>query len=363
MRANPAIACDVSRRRRPGDDGRHELTAQARPLADRHHRRRASAGSPPRWRCASAASTSQVYERSSKLDEVGAGLQVGPNARQGACARLGSRTSCAATPSSRPTWSRSNGTTPACAIARRSRRSRPQEYGAPYMTAHRADIQAMLHDALPDGVITLDATCVGADRRAARRAVARFADGSEVEGDAVIGADGIRSAIRAQHFGADRPRFTEMMCWRCMVPMEHGADAVRTERLGRARARRIFRLARAERPRDLLPDRRGRRCSTCSPATSPISGSRNRGRCRARSDELIEAYAGWNEALLGMFRHVAARLQMGHLRPRPGAGMDPRPRDAARRRRASDHADAGAGRQHGDRGRLCAGAQSRAPRR
>ena len=36
--------------------------------------------------------------------------------------------------------------------------------------------------------------------------------------------------------------------------------------------------------------------------------------------------------------------------------MDARPGDAARRRRASDHADAGARRQHGDRGRLRAGA-------
>ena len=52
-------------------------------------------------------------------------------------------------------------------------------------------------------------------------ATARFAGGREVEADAVIGADGIRSAIRAQLFGADKPRFTEMMCWRAMVPMEH----------------------------------------------------------------------------------------------------------------------------------------------
>ena len=71
-------------------------------------------------------------------------------------------------------------------------------------------------------------------------------------------------------------------------------------------------------------------------------------------EELLAAYEGWNEALLDMFRNVAARLQMGHLRPRSDPAMDQGPRDAARRRRASDHADAGAGRQHGDRGRLCA---------
>src|SRR5262249_44945806 len=73
--------------------------------------------------------------------------------------------------------------TPLKAIAMR-------EYGAPYMTAHRAHIQGMLHDALPQGVITLDATCVGADTRGAT-AVARFADGREVEADVIVGADGI----------------------------------------------------------------------------------------------------------------------------------------------------------------------------
>jgi len=70
-----------------------------------------------------------------------------------------------------------------------------KEYGAPYMTAHRAHILAMLHEALPDGVITLDANCVGAETRG-QIAVARFADGREAEGDAVMARDGIRSVIR-----------------------------------------------------------------------------------------------------------------------------------------------------------------------
>ena len=94
------------------------------------------------------------------------------------------------------------------------------EYGAPYMTAHRAHIHGCCATRCPRASITLGATCVGADRPSGS-AVARFADGREIEADVVIGADGIRSAIRAQLFGADNPRFTEMMCWRCMVPMEH----------------------------------------------------------------------------------------------------------------------------------------------
>ena len=143
----------------------------------------------------------QVYERASRITEVGAGLQVGPNAVKVLYA-LGLREALhrnAFEPTNMVSikWDDASlrHRVPLKAIATR-------DYGAPYMTAHRAHIQGMLHDALPDGVVTLDATCIGADTRGAT-AVARFADGREVEADIVVGADGIRSAIRAQHFGAD----------------------------------------------------------------------------------------------------------------------------------------------------------------
>ena len=52
--------------------------------------------------------------------------------------------------------------------------------------------------------------------------MARFADGSEIEADIVVGADGIHSVVRKCLFGADEPRFTGCICWRGMAP----ADAV-----------------------------------------------------------------------------------------------------------------------------------------
>ena len=130
-----------------------------------------------------------------------------------------------------------------------------EKYGAPYMTAHRADLHNLLRRAAGDAPLHLGAHCVGADT-VGQTAVARFADGSEVEADVVIAADGIRSAIRAQHFGADAPRFTEMMAWRAIVPMECVPTAGRAGRQRRAGTRRIFWLDRAGRPRHLLSDRR-----------------------------------------------------------------------------------------------------------
>jgi salicylate hydroxylase len=177
------------------------------------------------------------------------------------------------------------------------------KHGAPYMTAHRADIHAMLRAAAGDASLRLGAHCVGADT-ANGVAVAHFADGSSVEADAVIGADGIRSAIRAQHFGDGEPRFTEMVAWRCMVPM----DSVPT-RVGPGGS---VALERGEYIGWLGPNGH----VICYPIggagdTLNIFGGHVSEQWVEESwavpsspDELIAAKAGWNEALLDMFRHV-----------------------------------------------------------
>ncbi len=232
-----------------------------------------------------------VFERASTIAEVGAGLQVGPNAVKVLYA-LGlkealHRSAFEPTNMVSIKWDDASlrHRVPLKAIA-------SKQYGAPYMTAHRAHIQAMLHEALPDGVITLDASCVGADTRG-QIAVARFADGREVEGDVVVGADGIRSAIRAQHFGADRPRFTEMMCWRCMVPIEHMPTKFGLNG--------SVELARGEYFGWLGPNGH----VICYPIGK---GDMLNLFCRHVTDQWV---AGWNEALLGIFRHVEHVFKWG----------------------------------------------------
>jgi salicylate hydroxylase len=64
--------------------------------------------------------------------------------------------------------------------------------------------------------LRLAARCTGVET-GPRTAIARFADGSEFEGDVVVGADGIHSAVRTSLFGPERPRFTGLMCWRGLM--------------------------------------------------------------------------------------------------------------------------------------------------
>src|SRR6185295_12505514 len=72
---------------------------------------------------------------------------------------------------------------------------------------------------LPDRVFHLGARCVEVDSgdTAAR---ARFADGAVIDADLIVGADGIRSAVRQSLFGKDVPRFTGSVCWRGLVPLD-----------------------------------------------------------------------------------------------------------------------------------------------
>ena len=50
--------------------------------------------------------------------------------------------------------------------------------------------------------------------------VLKFADGSQATGDALIGADGIKSVIRTQIVGERQPEYTGDVAWRLMVPTE-----------------------------------------------------------------------------------------------------------------------------------------------
>jgi salicylate hydroxylase len=159
----------------------------------------------------------RVFEQAPALAEVGAGLQVSPNAvrllhRWGLGEALaGVAVAVEAVELRR--WS-DNGTLRHTPLGARVERA----FGAPYYTVHRADLHRALLERLPAGALTLDARCTAVQERPDGVDLT-FADGSRHTAGLVIGADGIHSVTRAQ-LVADTPRFSGESIYRGLVPAE-----------------------------------------------------------------------------------------------------------------------------------------------
>jgi 2-polyprenyl-6-methoxyphenol hydroxylase-like FAD-dependent oxidoreductase len=81
----------------------------------------------------------------------------------------------------------------------------------------RSELQRVLVAALGDIPVALGARCTGVSANG-RAPVLRLADGTSVEADLVIGADGIRSAVRQSIApDDDPPRYSGLCAWRGVV--------------------------------------------------------------------------------------------------------------------------------------------------
>ena len=92
-----------------------------------------------------------------------------------------------------------------------------QRYGAPYLTLHRGDLHEALASIVPGDCVHLGKKLVAIKARGARTELS-FADGSEVEAEAVIGADGVHSLIRDAVAGPEQPRFIGRLAYRTTFP-------------------------------------------------------------------------------------------------------------------------------------------------
>ncbi|WP_158515157.1 FAD-dependent monooxygenase [Bordetella sp. H567] len=94
--------------------------------------------------------------------------------------------------------------------------------GAPYFHIHRAD----LHELLAKAVLAMDPDCIVLGARAmgfeegADSVTLHLADGQRATADVLVGADGIKSAIRAQILGATPASYTGDIAWRAVIPTE-----------------------------------------------------------------------------------------------------------------------------------------------
>jgi salicylate hydroxylase len=158
-----------------------------------------------------------IYEAAPELREIGAGVALGPNAMK-VLRSLGLEDEVRAV-AGRSEWALTRNGKTGRVISRTSRQQQVSLFGGAGATVHRADLLDVLAASVPSHIVTLGARCSGVEPDGGV-AVARFEDGSEVEADVIIGADGIHSVVRASLFGPDAPRFTGKICYRSVVPVD-----------------------------------------------------------------------------------------------------------------------------------------------
>jgi salicylate hydroxylase len=163
----------------------------------------------------------EVYEQASELREVGAGVQISPNGMRvfeelGIADRI---LALAAHPERREVrmWNTGQAWTTfdlgAVSV---------QTYGHPYVTMYRPDLLTVLTEAVQaaaPGTIRLGRRVAGCAQEG-ERAVLHLAEGGSVSGDALVGADGIHSVVRATLHGADNAEFTGLVAWRGTIAMD-----------------------------------------------------------------------------------------------------------------------------------------------
>jgi 2-polyprenyl-6-methoxyphenol hydroxylase-like FAD-dependent oxidoreductase len=231
-----------------------------------------------------------VHEAAPELKEIGAGVALHPNAMR--VLRMIGVEDAVRRVAGRSEYSTTRNWRTGRVISKISRSQQAATFGLSGATVHRADLLDVITAALPPGSVTLGTRCTGAASHD-DAAVASFEDGSGVEADVIVGADGIHSRVRTALFGPDEPRFTGKICYRSVVTADAIAGARpstdNTQWLGPHGTIVLYPL----RDEELInvvchyDDERYRHESWVNEC--------DRG-------EVLDRYAGWHESLLRIFR-------------------------------------------------------------
>jgi len=162
--------------------------------------------------------SSHVFEKSAVPAEEGAGIQIGPNGTR-ILRWLGLFDALQPFVSAPPAICVRNGRTGGILTRLPLGEWIAGRHAAPYWTLHRHDLHAVLLAAVKStSAITVSAGIAVSDANSKTdRAAAILQDGTEVEGAALVAADGRRSILRGAHFRTSTPVYAGKIAYRSLI--------------------------------------------------------------------------------------------------------------------------------------------------
>jgi 2-polyprenyl-6-methoxyphenol hydroxylase-like FAD-dependent oxidoreductase len=161
-----------------------------------------------------------------------------------------------------------------------------EKVGFPMLTLIRGDMHRILANAVGEdhtGWLRLGAECSGFEQTATE-VVAQFADGSEERGDALIGADGLRSVVRDHVVRPSKPVYVGYTGWRGIA--DEPGEALNAEQVFWGRGARLTRY----------PVKKGDRPYWLALVKQPEGASVGDGDGSVRS-ALLERYGDWADPI------------------------------------------------------------------
>ena len=232
-----------------------------------------------------------IYEQANAFGEIGAGIQIGPNAvkvlralgLEEGLGRFG------AMPEHHVGRSWRSGRV---LFKSATRTACLERFGAAFYQVQRSDLHAHLRGVLPAEAIRLGKCCVGMTPARDNVRLA-FADGTEAQVDVLVGADGIHSKVRDALLGPGSPRFTGVICWRGQVPADRlPAGLIPPDSLNWMGPGGCI-VHYYVRPGQLVNWIAHRKTDIWAEESWSVQGDKQ---------ELIDAFPGWHDSLLTLFK-------------------------------------------------------------
>jgi salicylate hydroxylase len=182
--------------------------------------------------CSRAGCAVTVFEKTPAFEPIGAGIQLGPNVTRilHSWGLTDALTAVAVAPKHLQVHDAASGRQLG---QLRLGQAAVQRYGAPYLTLHRADLHALLLAALAQASTSTvrTGTAIASFKQEVGGVSVKLAGGETIEGDVLVGADGLWSPVRQQLLDDGPPPRTGHVALRALVPQQTLPPALRSQNI------------------------------------------------------------------------------------------------------------------------------------